>query len=228
MERPDTIETDYVERCVEALERSAAAIVGGPLLLAAATPKERAIEAAMTSPRLGAAPAEFRRRGGEPRFVDTVYLGAYRVDTVRRLGCYDESFGGNEDAELAWRAQSAGGVYLDPAIRSTYAVREGLGPLWRQFRRYGKARAKTMRKHPTSVTPRQLAVPALVATLLSTWRRPLFAAYVAMILARAASNDKAASWRSTPRSRRRLSTMHRAHGNCWGSWRDSFAQGIRW
>ena len=150
---------DYVERCVDALERTHAAMVGGPMRYTASSAPERGLREAMTS-RLGAGPAPFRREDGEARFVDTVYLGAYRLDTVRSLGGYDEWFGGNEDAELAFRARQAGGVFLDPAIFSTYAVREGLGPLWQQFRRYGKARAVTMRKHPSSVSARQLAVPA--------------------------------------------------------------------
>jgi glycosyltransferase involved in cell wall biosynthesis len=178
------IAKDYVERCVDALELTKAAMVGGPMRFTASTPAEEGIRAAMTS-RLGAGPAQFRRAGGEGRFVDTVYLGAYRLETVRRLGGYDELFGGNEDAEFAWRAQRAGGVYLEPAISSTYAVREGLGPLWQQFRRYGRARAITIRKHPQSVSLRQLAVPGLVLGLLSPWRRPVAAAYVAMVASRA-------------------------------------------
>ena len=175
---------DYVERCVDALELTKAAMVGGPMRFSAATPAERGIRAAMTS-RLGAGPAQFRREHGTGRFVDTVYLGAYRLDTVRRLGGYDQLFGGNEDAELAFRAQAAGGVYLDPAIISTYAVREGFRPLWAQFRRYGTARAITIRKHPRSVSPRQLAVPALLFGLLSPWRRPVAAAYGGVVMTRA-------------------------------------------
>jgi succinoglycan biosynthesis protein ExoA len=178
------IANDYVERCVDALELTKAAMVGGPMRFTASTPAERGIRAAMTS-RLGAGPAQFRRGGGEGRFVDTVYLGAYRLETMRRLGGYDELFGGNEDAEFAWRAQAAGGVYLDPAISSTYAVREGLGPLWQQFRRYGRARAITIRKHPQSMSIRQLAVPALVLGLLSPWRRPVAAAYGSLVVSRA-------------------------------------------
>ena len=175
---------DYVERCVTALERTGAAIVGGPMRFTSTTAAERGVQAAMTS-RLGAGPAQFRRETDHGAFVDTVYLGAYRLDTIRQLGGYDEWFGGNEDAELAWRAQAAGGVYLDPDIRSTYAVREGLGPLWRQFRRYGTARAITIRKHPSSLSARQLAVPALVAGILSPWRRPVVACYAAAVTGRA-------------------------------------------
>lgn len=180
-----SIAPDYVERCVDALERTGAAMVGGPLRYTASTAVERGVRAAMMS-RLGAGPAPFRRQEQEGRFVDTVYLGAYRLETVRSLGGYDEWFGGNEDAELAFRAQQAGGVYLDPAIVSSYAVREGLRPLWRQFRRYGKARAVTIRKHPSSLAARQLAVPALVVGLAGPWRKPVAAGYAAMVVARAA------------------------------------------
>lgn len=189
------IAPDYVSACVDALERTGAAIVGGPMAYEATTPAQRGVAAAMSS-RLGAGPAEFRRLGGEPRYVDTVYLGAFRKEVVEDLGGYDEWSGGNEDAELAFRAQQRGGVYLDPAISSTYVAREGLAPLAKQFYRYGKNRARTVRKHPTSLSWRQLAVPGLFLGLLSPWRRAVAAAYgtamVAVCLAEAARDPEAA------------------------------------
>ena len=209
---------DYVERCVGALERTKAAMVGGPVRYSASTRAERGLRAAMTS-RLGAGPAPFRREEGEARFVDTVYLGAYRLDTVRALGCYDEWFGGNEDAELAFRAQQAGGVYLDPAISSTYAVREGLGPLWRQFRRYGRNRAITIRKHPSSLSPRQMAVPVLALGILSPWRRPVVAAYAAVVGGRALMEAVQEGTTEGLMLAAALPTMHAA-------WAVGFAEGI--
>ena len=179
------IASDYVERCVDVLEATGAAIVGGSMRLTAQSPAERAIRTAMTS-RLGAGGAQFRRHQSHARYVDTVYLGAYRVDTVVRLGGYDEWFGGNEDAELAYRARRAGGVFLDPAISSTYAVRTGLGPLCQQYFRYGANRTRTMIKHPRSIALRQLAVPCLLLGLVSPWRRPVAVGYAALVAGRAA------------------------------------------
>lgn len=179
------IAPDYVERCVATLETTGAAIVGGPMHYHAEGPRQRGIAAAMES-RLGGGPAAFRRDNPPAGLVDTVYLGAYRVDTIRRLGGYDEDFRGNEDAELNHRARSAGGVWLDSSIRSTYAVREGLRGLARQYRRYGRARAGTIRKHPTSLAPRQLAVPILVFGLISPARRSVAAVYAAAVTVRAA------------------------------------------
>ena len=176
---------DYVERCVAALELSGAAIVGGQMRYEAHDARQRGVVGAMTS-RLGAGPAAFRREGGEARFVDTVYLGAFNAATIREMGGYDEWSGGNEDAELAWRAQEFGGVYLDTSIKSFYLGRDGLGPLARQFYRYGHNRARTIRTHPGSISYRQLAVPALFAGLVSPWRRTVLAAYAAAILARGA------------------------------------------
>jgi glycosyltransferase involved in cell wall biosynthesis len=201
---------DYVERCVEALARSQAAIVGGQMRYEAHSAAQRGIVAAMTS-RFGAGPAAFRREGGEPRFVDTVYLGAFRASTIHEIGGYDEWSGGNEDAELAWRAQQFGGVYLDPSIKSVYLGREGLNALARQFYRYGRNRARTIRKHPSSLSYRQLAVPALFAGLVSPWRQEVLAAYATVILGRGAlelTRDPAA----VPSLLAAFPTMHAAWG----------------
>jgi glycosyltransferase involved in cell wall biosynthesis len=211
------LEPDYVSRCVDALEASGAAIVGGPMRYSCENARERGIASAMMS-RVGAGPADFRRLGGEPRFVDTVYLGAFRRKVIADLGGYDEWSGGNEDAELAFRAQGAGGVYLDPRIVSIYAVREGLRPLARQFFRYGRNRARTIRKHPKSLSVRQLVVPALGAGLLSPWRRPVAVAYVAVLIGRVGLEvlkDPAAA----PTMAVALPTMH-------VSWGAGFVRGI--
>jgi glycosyltransferase involved in cell wall biosynthesis len=213
---------DYVECCVSALERSGAAIVGGQMRYEAHDARQRGIVAAMTS-RLGAGPAAFRREGGEPRYVDTVYLGAFRASTIREMGCYDEWSGGNEDAELAWRAQSFGGVYLDPSIKSYYLGRDGLRPLARQFYRYGHNRARTIHKHPGSLSWRQLAVPALFVGLASPWRRSVLAAYVMVILGRGAvalTRDPPA----VPTLLAALPTMHAAWG--WGFVRGIVRRGL--
>jgi GT2 family glycosyltransferase len=208
---------DYVERCVLALERSGAAIVGGQMQYEAHDARQRGIVAAMTS-RLGAGPAAFRRQGGEAHFVDTVYLGAYKAATIREMGGYDEWSGGNEDAELAWRAQGCGGVYLDPSIKSLYLGREGLRALARQFYRYGHNRARTIRKHPGSISYRQLAVPALFAGLASPWRRKVLGAYGLAVLVRG-SFELVRDPPAVPTLLASLPTMHAA----WGC---GFARGI--
>ncbi|MGI9643909.1 MAG: glycosyltransferase family 2 protein [Ilumatobacteraceae bacterium] len=178
-----TIAADYVERCVDALERTDAAMVGGAMTPVAARGWQRAIALAMSSP-IGAGPARFHV-GGRPGWVDTVYLGAYRTEQARAAGGY-ELVAQNEDAEFAIRLGAAGGVWFDPTIRSEYTPRDSLPAVARQFWRYGRSRAATVRRHPRSLAWRQLAAPLLVLCLLSPWRRRVLTAYMAIVAAETA------------------------------------------
>lgn len=169
------IESDYVERAVDALERTGAAMVGGAMRPVASGWLGTGIAAAMTSP-LGAGPARFHV-GGEAGWVDTVYLGAYRTALAREVGEYAEDVGVNEDAEFAYRMAPHGGIWFDPSIRSTYVPRSSVPALVRQFYRYGRSRAATVRRYPGSLALRQLAAPGLVLGLCSPWRRTVAKVY---------------------------------------------------
>lgn len=189
-----SIAPDYVERCVDALERTGAAMVGGAMRSEGRGWMQRGIAAAMASP-LGAGPARFHG-GGRSRFVDTVYLGAYGTDLARHVGGYATDVGVNEDAELAIRMRPHGGIWMDDGIRSTYVPRGSLTAVGRQFYRYGRSRAATARRHPRSIAPRQVAAPLMVLALCSPWRRKVIVAYSTAIathgLCRAAQDPGAA------------------------------------
>jgi succinoglycan biosynthesis protein ExoA len=155
----------YRDRVAELLARTGAANVGGRQVAHAERGMGRAIAAAMNS-RLGHGGAAYRSgsRGGP---VDTVYLGAFRADALRAVGGYDERFTTNQDAELNERIRRAGGtVWLEPDLQVTYLPRTSLRALGRQFRGYGRGRAMTARRHPGSLSRRQLAAPLLVLGLL--------------------------------------------------------------
>jgi GT2 family glycosyltransferase len=101
--------------------------------------------------------------------VDTVYLGAWRRDTLVDAGGFDEDLPINEDYELFHRLRAAGGrVVLSPEIRSEYHVRPSLGALARQYYRYGRGKIDMLRMHPESLRWRQVAAPALVAGLAAS------------------------------------------------------------
>jgi glycosyltransferase involved in cell wall biosynthesis len=174
------IAPDYVDQCIAALTRSGAALVGGPIEPLGTTWVERAVAAALTS-TLGAGPARFRNAQSSADWTDIVYLGAARVDVLRRLGGYDEDFATNEDGELLHRLGDDGGVWFDPAIRSTYRPRSTFVGFMRQYYLYGTGRAATVRKYPDSLRVRQLAAPLLVLGLLSPWRRRVALAYLAVV-----------------------------------------------
>lgn len=171
------LDADYVAHAVAALDRTGAAMVGGAMRPIASGWMGAGIAAAMSSP-LGAGPARFHV-GGDAGWVDTVYLGVYRTVLARQVGGYAEDVGVNEDAEFAYRMASHGGIWFDPLISSTYVPRTSVRALVRQFYRYGRSRAATVRRHPGSLALRQLAAPALVVGLCSPWRRQVAKAYAA-------------------------------------------------
>ncbi len=174
---------DYVRRSVETLERSGAAIAGGPMRPAGRTAFGRAV-AAVTSSPIGIGNGRFHY-ATEACDVETVYLGTFDRHTVTQVGGYDEDGiqWAAEDQELAFRVRQAGGrIRLDPAICSWYTPRETPKALWKQYRNYGVCKASTLAKHGRLPYLRPLAPAAMVAGTVATLaygvatRRPLLAA----------------------------------------------------
>lgn len=156
----------YRDRVVELLRETGAVNVGGRQVARADGGTAAAIAIAMNM-ELGHGGARYRS-GSEGGPVDTVYLGAFRVEALAAVGGYDEAFITNQDAELNERLRRAGGlVWLDPALAVEYLPRRSLGALARQFRAYGRGRVATARRHAGSIRSRQLAAPALVLILLA-------------------------------------------------------------
>jgi cellulose synthase/poly-beta-1,6-N-acetylglucosamine synthase-like glycosyltransferase len=154
--------SDYVRRCVEALERTGADNVGGAQRTRATTRFQRALAAALSSP-LGVGGAKYRTTDSEG-FVDTVFLGAFPRRVFERIGMYDRHAVTNEDAELNQRIVLAGGrVYLSRDIVVHYHPRASFRALAKQYFAYGKGRARTLLKHRKLATVRPV-VPFLVVT----------------------------------------------------------------
>ncbi|MCK5653157.1 MAG: glycosyltransferase, partial [Gemmatimonadetes bacterium] len=66
--------SDYVERCIDALERTDATVVGGPMRPEGETPFGEAVALATTTP-IGVGPGRFHYSEKE-EWVDTVFLGS--------------------------------------------------------------------------------------------------------------------------------------------------------
>lgn len=157
-------EPDFVTRTVEALQTSGAAVVGGPMNAIGTNPFGRAV-AAVTSSPFGIGPGRFHYTS-KPREVETVYLGAYRKQTVLEVGGYDEENlqWAAEDQELNYRIRRNGGrIWLDPTIRSSYFPRETPKGLWRQYYNYGLCKASTLAKHRTLPYWRPLVPAGLIS-----------------------------------------------------------------
>ncbi len=142
---------DYVDKCVEVLERTGAENVGGAQRCAAHTSFQEAMCVALRSP-LGAGGAPYRDAAHEG-FVDTVFLGAFRREVFDRIGLYDEASVANEDAEINQRiVQSGGRIYLSPGIKVRYYPRGSFAGVSRQYYGYGHWRARTLLKHGRLLT----------------------------------------------------------------------------
>lgn len=216
------IAPDYVRACADALRETGAWNVGGPMLATGTTPMGRAIAAAGASPF--AVPSAFHT-SQRAAFTDTVYLGAWPRWVFERVGGYNEAFAVNEDYELNVRIRQAGGrIYLTPAIRSTYYGRQTPGALARQYWRYGQSKIKTLKAHPGSLRPRQLAAPALVAALalggpLALVSRPIRVLFALLVIAYTTANLLASlrvasrsGWGFFPRLPAVFATMHFSWG----------------
>lgn len=160
-------ERDYVARCIQALERTGAANVGGIWIIRPSknTWLARSIAAAAGHP-LGAGGARYRIRGHEGE-VETVPFGAFQREWVERVGGFNEDLITNEDYEYNVRLRQAGGsIWFDPAIRSIYFARSSLPALARQYTRYGYWKARMLRRFPGSIRWRQALPPFFVLSLL--------------------------------------------------------------
>jgi GT2 family glycosyltransferase len=162
------IETDYIERCLSVLARTGADVVGGKMMASPSGSATAQVVAVAMHRWWAAGPAAFHGHGVTGA-VDTVYLGCFRRDHVVALGGWSEDVGVNEDYELNYRIRRAGGViYLDGDLGVGYRTRSTLKAVAKQYFRYGRSKAITLRKHPRSIRWRQVAPMALFPLALAS------------------------------------------------------------
>lgn len=165
---------DYLATAVATLLETGADNVGGIMDARGVTTFERAVAVAMKSP-VGVGNSRFHV-GGEAGPSDTVYLGAFRADTIRRIGGYDTRYTRAQDWELNHRIRESGGlVYFTPKLKVVYRPRSSVRSLARQYYDYGRWRRVVARRHRGTINARYLAAPSMVigvagAVILGAWR----------------------------------------------------------
>jgi succinoglycan biosynthesis protein ExoA len=183
---------DYIRSNVEILYASGADCVGGKPNNVGSGYWGEAIALAMAS-RFGVG-AHFRT-SSNPGDVDTVAFGAFRRETFRRIGPFDEDLVYSEDNEYTHRIRTGGGrIYFDPAIQFTYHPRRSLPALLRQYHNYGWGRMRHVLRDGAGASLRHLAPMTLVgalgilgaASLASTYARMALGALLAIYLVAAA------------------------------------------
>lgn len=153
--------SDYVRRCVEVLENTNAANVGGACIAVQAGYVGRAIAGAFHSP-FAVGGAQWHQPDYEGP-VDTVHLGCWRREVLEQIGCFDESLVRNQDDELNFRLTRNGGtIWQSPEIVSWYHPRSSLGALFRQYFQYGFWKVAVIKKHRLPASWRHLIPGAFV------------------------------------------------------------------
>jgi glycosyltransferase involved in cell wall biosynthesis len=154
---------DYVRRSVEGNIELDADLAGGWVEAVGTTKFGRAVAVAFASP-VAMGNASSWRPPLAPREVVSVPCGSYRIESLRRIGGFDEAQHANQDYEANYRLRRAGGrAVLLPDVHFRYVTRSTPWALARQLARYGYYKARVMIKHPESIRPRHLAPQAFVA-----------------------------------------------------------------
>lgn len=160
------IAPDYVANCVKILGEKKFEAVGGPIETMGETTTALAIACAMSS-KFGVGGSAFRCGSEEERCVDTVAFPAYKRETFRSVGLFDEELVRNQDDEFNYRLRKAGGkILLTPHIRSKYYSRGNFKSLWRQYFQYGCWKVRIFQLHPKQMSRRQFAPLVFVLSLL--------------------------------------------------------------
>ena len=132
-----------------------------PMVTAATGCFQMAAAAAQNSVLGNGGSAHRRLTAGQ--WVDHGHHALFELALYARVGGYDEGFSHNEDAELDQRLLAGGGrIWLEPSLALTYWPRTAAGPLFRQYRGYGRGRALNLLRHRAPIKLRQ-AVPIVIA-----------------------------------------------------------------
>jgi succinoglycan biosynthesis protein ExoA len=159
-------ERDFLSRAVEAFRSGGAetACAGGRPEQYGDTPFGRALALARTT-RFGVGDSVYAGTSTRES-VDSVQCGVYRRGQLEEVGSFDPEMAFGEDEEVNWRLRRAGyAILLDTSIRFHYLARPSWAAAYRQYRNYGRARVRVVRKHPDYLRPRHLAPAAFVVTL---------------------------------------------------------------
>ncbi|ERJ00309.1 MULTISPECIES: glycosyltransferase family 2 protein [Eubacteriales] len=137
---------DYISQSIATLKKTGADNVGGPMIACGKNAVQKVVAAAYHSPfALGGGKFHIADYEG---YVDTVFLGAYKRQTILDLGLYDEDFPRSEDDEFNMRLHAHGGkVYMTPAIKSRYYPRDSYRKVFKQYYEYGVWKVAVIKKH---------------------------------------------------------------------------------
>jgi glycosyltransferase involved in cell wall biosynthesis len=159
---------DYIETCVDLLEKGAGDMVGGGWQIEPGNSSwaARSIAAAAKHP-FGVGDAYYRW-ATTAREVDTIAFWVLPRTWIDKVGLFDETLRSNEDYDFNSRFRAAGGrIWLDPSVACVYYARSTFGALASQYWRYGFWKARMARRKPETLRLRQILPPLCVLGAVS-------------------------------------------------------------
>jgi GT2 family glycosyltransferase len=161
---------DYIARGILRLKAGGVRWVSGPQLPRGDSLVSRTVALALGSPlgRGGSRKwgSDDRRSGAEFDLDSGVFAGVWSRATLLDYGGWDERWPRNSDSEMAARFIERGErLVCLPEMSAEYVPRGTLKGLWRQYRGYGRYRARTAVAHPTSMRRSHLLAPGIVVAL---------------------------------------------------------------
>ena len=162
------IAPDYIQKCLECLEKINADCVGGATEHVASGLVGKSIKLAQSS-FFGVGGVPFRKKVEKGEYVDTLAFGAYKREVFDQLGGYDEELVRNQDDEFNFRLIKNGGkIWLDPSIKSTYTQRNSFIGLFKQYFQYGFYKVRVMQKRRGIASWRHMVPGLFVLGLLTS------------------------------------------------------------
>ena len=126
---------------------------------------EKAIAKAMNS-KIGMGNAKYRLDKREVFEVKSVWLGAWKKETLIKIDGFNENLPISEDFDLNYRLRKSGSkIAASNLIKAMYLVRKSLSGLFKQFYKYGFWKIKFLIIYPKEFQIRWLAPPILVFSL---------------------------------------------------------------
>lgn len=163
--------TGYLRHGVTRLQQGDVDWVSGPPVPVGSGRWSRVVATALDSGLGRGASDKWQADGaqGAPEEWDlttSVFAGVWRRDTLDALGGWDPGWAVNEDSEMASRVLAGGGrLVCRSEMAARYTPRGSLAGLARQYRAYGRHRAKTFVRHPESAGPLRVATAGLPLAL---------------------------------------------------------------
>ena len=163
------IAPDYIQKCLECLEKINADCVGGATEHVASGLVGESIKMAQSS-FFGVGGVSFRKKVEKGEYVDTLAFGAYKREVFDQLGGYDEELVRNQDDEFNFRMiQNDRKIWLDPSIKSTYTQRNSFMGIFKQYFQYGFYKVRVMQKRRGIASWRHMVPGLFVLGLLTSF-----------------------------------------------------------